>query len=357
MENQQTQDMDLRDASSLICPNCGAPIAYNADEGMFCCEYCLSKFSYQQMQTAKQEMDAAHREDEAYDEQLREYSCPSCGASILADQNTVAQFCAYCGNPVILKGRVSGQLKPRKIIPFAIGKDKAIEILKAYLAKKHFVPNDFRRDSTLEKITGIYHPFWMTDADTDCAIDASATRVSVWVTGNKEYTRTDFYHVWRRADIHFEDIATNALQSADKALVEGVLPFPIEAHRDFDMSYLSGFFAKRNDLSREDVKGEVSKRMREYAQTLLKQSIRGYDTVKVERNAVIVGNSNWDYTLLPIWVLNYRYHHQTYTFAINGYTGKLFGTLPLSRPKLGITFGAVAAVAGTILSLLGAWLL
>lgn len=345
--------VDLKNASSLICPNCGAPITYNPDTGEFGCEYCGSTFSYQQMEAYRRSMEEAKKEDEQYDEQLREYSCPSCGASILADQTTVAQFCAYCGNPVILKGRVTGQLKPQKIIPFAIGKDKAIELLKAYLSKKPYVPNDFKSQSTLDKITGIYHPFWMTDADTDCAIDAEGTKVTVWVAGNKRYTRTDFYNVWRRGDIHFEDIATNALKSADKVLMEGVLPYPIEAHRDFDMSYLSGFFAKRNDLTREDVKAEVSQRMRTYSETLLKNTVRGYDTLKITKNAVIVNKSNWDYTLLPIWVLNYRYHGKIYTFAINGYTGKLFGDLPLSRPKLGITFGSIAVGIAAILSVIG----
>lgn len=348
---------ETSEATSLLCPNCGAPITYDPDKGMFCCEYCRGEFSHQQMEEHRLAMEASKAEDEAFDEQLQEYSCPSCGASILTDQTTVAQFCAYCGNPVILKGRVTGQLKPNKIIPFAIGKDKAIEMLRAHLAKRKFVPNDFKSDSTLDKIAGIYHPFWMTDADTDSVLDAEATRVSVRVSGNKRYTRTDYFHVWRRADIHFEDIATNALESADKTLMEGVLPYPIDAHRDFDMNYLSGFFAKRNDLSREDVKAEVHARMRRYAEQLLSSTIQGYDSVKVERTAVIVGNTNWDYTLLPIWVLNYRYHGKTYTFAINGYTGKMFGDLPISRPKLGITFGVVAAAIGALFSVLGGLLL
>jgi DNA-directed RNA polymerase subunit RPC12/RpoP len=354
---EQSNEFTRRDATSLVCPNCGATLKYVPDEGMFCCEYCAGKFSYQQMEEMRRREADARREDEAFDAQLQEYGCPACGASILTDNNTVAQFCAYCGNPVILKGRVTGQLKPQKIIPFAIGKDKAIEALRAYLAKRPFVPNDFKEQSSLEKITGVYHPFWMTDADTDCALDATGTQVSVWVSGNKRYTRTDYYKIWRRADIHFEDIATNALSNVDKVLIEGVLPYPIEAHRTFDMSYLSGFYAKRNDLSRDDVKAEVNARMRTYSEQLLRDTIRGYDTLKVERNAVIVDKSNWDYTLLPIWLLNYRYHGKIYTFAINGYTGKLFGDLPLSRLKLGLTCGGVALGIATVLSVLGGILL
>jgi len=347
------EHIDLKDASSLICPACGAPITYNPETGSFCCEYCGSNFSYRQMEDFLHAAEEAMPEEEAFDEHLREYACPSCGATILADETTVAQFCAYCGNPVILKGRVTGQRKPQKIIPFAIGKQQAIDKLKALLGKKIFVPNDFKSQSTLDKITGVYHPFWLTDADTDCALEAEGTRVTVWMAGNKRYTRTDFYRIWRRADIHFEDLATNALGSADKALVEGVLPYPIEAHRDFDMSYLSGFFAKRNDLTPEDVEKEVSDKMHTYSEQLLLRTIRGYDSVKVSRKAVVVNDSNWDYTLLPIWLLSYNYRGKNYVFALNGYTGKMFGTLPISRPKLAITFGSIAAGIAAILSVLG----
>lgn len=358
MSDLETNDFVQLDASSVRCLSCGAPLVYAPDKDKFVCDYCASEYTKAQLQQDAQQraLDAAKRlaEDEAYSAHMRSYSCPSCGAEILADETTAAQFCAYCGNPVILKGRVSGQAKPDKIIPFRITKEQAQQAVRDYLAKKKFVPRHFRDASVLEKMMGVYHPFWMTDADTDCALDAEATTTTVWISGNKRYTRTDFYNIYRRGDIHFEDIATNALKDADKVLVEGVLPYPIEAHRDFDMNYMSGFYAKRNDLRREDVKEEVAGRMRNYAGQILTKTISGYATVKTKRQAVIVNHSHWDYTLLPIWLLHYSYRGKVYTFAVNGYTGKLFGDLPLSVPKLlWLAGGVLAGVAGLALLLGG----
>ena len=349
------------DATSMQCPACGAPLTYAPDKDLFVCDYCNSEYTRAQLDQDAEEraLETARRlaESEEYSAHMRTYSCPSCGAEIMADETTAAQFCAYCGNPVILKGRVSGEAKPDKIIPFKITKEQAQQEVHRFLAKKKFVPKPFLSTSILEKMMGVYHPFWMTDADTDCAMDAEATTVTVWISSNKRYTRTKFFNIYRRGDIHFEDIATNALRDTDKVLVEGVLPFPVEAHRDFDMAYMSGFYAKRNDLTREDVRDEVTRRMREYAAALLKQTVVGYDSVKVQRQAVIVNKSNWDYTLLPIWLLHYTYRGKIYTFAVNGYTGKIFGDLPISGFKLAWLFGGIAAGLGAILGLLGGLLL
>lgn len=344
-----------RDAHQLTCPNCGAALVFDADSGRFSCEFCLSNFTRQELSGDR--LSQKQREDEEYSRGLHEYACPSCGAEIVTDLDTVADFCAYCGNPVVLKGEVQGEVRPDLIIPFAFGKEQAQQKLVQYLKHKLYVPKSFFQQANLDKITGIYHPFWETDLDTDCCLQAQGTHTNVWISGNKRYTRTKFYDIWRRGEIHFEDISTNALQSADKQLVEGILPYPIEAHQAFDMRYLSGFYAKKCTIARHQVQEEVRTKMRDYAQTLLRDTIAGYDTVTVKRNAVQVENAHWDYTLLPIWVLCYHYRKKTYTFAVNGVTGKVFGELPVSRVKLGITWGAIAAGVTALLSLLGGLIL
>ena len=53
---------------------------------------------------------------------IRVYACQSCGGEIVADANTGATSCPFCGNRVVMKGQFAGDLKPDYIIPFK--KDK-----------------------------------------------------------------------------------------------------------------------------------------------------------------------------------------------------------------------------------------
>ena len=341
------------------CPNCGAGLAFDAEKQKFACEFCLSEFTEDEARAAnpddvRQAREEAQRE---FDEHMQEYECPSCGAHVVSDDTTAADFCYYCHNPVVLVGRLSGQMRPHRIIPFKYDKTEAEKKFLEFAKRKWFVPRDFFAQSQVEKIQGVYYPFWVTDADTDSTMQASATRLRVWRVGRVEYTETSTFRIHRRGDIHFEDITTSALSEADKRMLEGVLPYPSEALQEFSMPYLSGFLAKKRDIEREALTDEVRKRMNDYATQLLRNTVQGYNTVSVKDTEVNVKQSHWEYSLMPIWVLTYRDRKdRTFTYAMNGYTGKVYGELPVSLAKLGILLASVAVPLTAFLTWIGGML-
>lgn len=341
------------------CPNCGAGLAFDAEKQKFCCEFCLSEFTEQEAKAANpaedlREKEAAERE---YNEHMNEYECANCGARVVADDHTVADICYYCHNPVVAVGRLSGQMRPQRIIPFQYDKEAAEKKFLEFAKRKWFVPRSFFAASQVEKIQGVYYPFWVTDADTVGTMNAHATRTRVWRAGRVEYTETSNFQIHCRGNIHFEDITTSAFSQADKKMLEGILPYPSEALQDFSMPYLSGFLAKKRDVERAALTDEVRGRMQGYAEQLLRGTVKGYQTVAVQETNVNVQKSHWEYALMPIWILTYRDRRdRTYTYAMNGYTGKVYGELPVSFPKLGLLFASIAVPLTAFLSWIGGML-
>lgn len=345
------------------CPNCGAELYFNADKQKMCCEFCESEFEIAELVSsgAAESAEKAKRNAEEFCSQMNEYECPNCGAEIVGDDNTAADICAYCHSPVMLKGRMSGQMRPDKVVPFKYGKEEAIKRFTDFARKKWFAPKEFKSPKQAELISGMYYPFWVTDADTDSYIEADATKVRTWRSGDYEYKETSRYRIYRRGDIHFEDIVTSAYSEADKEMLEGVLPYPSEALTEFDTAYLSGFVAKKRDIEREALSDEVRGRMNDYAQTLLRNTVGGYNTVTVVQKRVNILSSHWEYSLMPIWILTYTPKKQgkkkkVYTYAMNGYTGKLYGEVPISYGKVAAFCGALAAVIAPIVALIGGML-
>lgn len=356
------------------CPNCDAGLIWDADNGRFKCEYCISSFSREELDNtegAKKaenamengEADASSFADseeidsdiesksEEYCAHMVEYNCPSCGAEILCDENTAAHICCYCHNPVVLTGRLVGDLAPSKIIPFKYSKDEAKSRFLEFVKKKKFVPKDFKDPEHIDKITGIYYPFFLTDADTDSQINARGTKVRSWFAGNYKYTETSHFDIMRRGDIHFEDIATSAFSLADKEMLEGILPYPSEALIDFDMSYLSGFMAKKRNLEKSDLESEVAGKINSYSEQLLRGTIGPYTTLSVKKRRASILRNHWDYSLMPIWLLTYKNKKgKTFTYAMNGYTGKIYGQLPISGKK--VTLGSLLTGLGAFLLIL-----
>ena len=339
---------------SLKCPHCGSALTFNPDSQLLECAVCGSKFNEDEIKDKA----ISFKEQETFDEELKDYHCPSCGGEILADETTTTEFCAYCGSPVVLRGRVNGMLKPNLIIPFAINKEKAKQILTNYLKQFMYVPKSFFEEANLDKITGIYYPFWEADIDTNSNLVAEGKKIRTWTSGDRKYTETSYYNIQRTGEIHFEDISVNALKSADKKLIESVLPYPIPDHKPFKMEYLTGFYSKKNDLSYEDVSPEIHSKLNSYANTVLLNTISGYNGgVRVKNSKSDILKHNHDYTLLPVWILDYKYKGKDYTFAVNGVTGKAFGEIPISKTKLWITFASVTAGIVALLSLIGGMVL
>jgi hypothetical protein len=258
---------------------------------------------------------------------------------------------------VVVTERVSGGLRPTKLIPFKFNKDEAKATFLRYAKKKLFAPSDYFHDANAEKIAGIYYPFWVTDADAKAAMAARATRVRTWYAGDYRYTETSRFHVYREGYIHFEDIVTPAITEEDREMLDGILPYPSDSLQPFSMPYLSGFLTKKRDIEREAVREAVRARMVGYSATLLENTIGPYTTVTPAAPRLLVNSIHWDYTLMPIFLMTYRHGKKTYTYAMNGYTGKLYGRLPVSGKKLALLGAIVGALAGVAAALVKYFLL
>lgn len=329
------------------CPNCNAGLIFDAEKQLFHCEFCMSDFTEDDLlETGAAEAEARNRKmDEEFSESVDEYYCPSCGAEVIADKNTAADFCYYCHNPIVLSNKMTGAMRPSKIIPFKLSKDEAKEHFLSFAKSKKFVPKGYFSGEHIEKMSGVYYPFWVTDADTDSAMKAIGKKIRTWRVGDTRYTEVNRYAIYRQGRIHFEDITTSAISTDDKAMLEGVLPYPVDAYKDFSMPYLQGFVAKKRDIDRESLSGEVKQKMNKYAEDVFRRTITGYQDVDTTSMDVAILNAHWEYSLMPIWILNYKKKDKNFVYAMNGATGKVYGELPVSIPKLLLLFGGVFLAA------------
>lgn len=94
------------------------------------------------------------------------WSCPSCGAEILAEKTTGATVCPYCDNPMIMPEQFKDSYRPDYIIPFQKSKKEAVEALKKHYEGKPLLPKIFKEQNHLEEIKAVYVPFWLFDLDT-----------------------------------------------------------------------------------------------------------------------------------------------------------------------------------------------
>ena len=281
------------------------------------------------------------------------YTCKSCGGEIINDENTVATACPFCGNPVVLSGRVSGVLKPEFVIPFKLDKNAAKEKLREYVKSKKFAPKTFQSENRLDEIKGIYVPFWLFDSDVDAVASYTGTKVRRWSDRDYDYTETSFYDISRAGSMRFENIPVDGSTKMADDLMESIEPFNFDGAVNFQTAYLSGFLADKYDVSREESFPRADERLKSSVDAALRSTVQGYATVTTKSSFVNTRNGRSKYALYPVWLLNTSYRGKKYTFAMNGQTGKFIGNVPASNGKFAALFAGLTVGISALVFLAG----
>ncbi|MBL1230487.1 TFIIB-type zinc ribbon-containing protein [Enterococcus sp. BWB1-3] len=372
------------DSFTHKCPNCGGPLLFDPKDQKFHCEYCLNIYTEEEVTAYERAQREAKLEEntnnsandttqpietpdssdsqtqQAESENMELFICNSCGAEIVTDATTAATYCYYCHNPVVLSGRLSGKFLPDKVLPFSIEKEEAVEQFLAWTKKKWFIPKDFFNKQQIEKLTGVYFPYWSVDSEISGEMDAAGTAIRIWRVGDIEFTETKQFAVGRKGKLNFRELLKNALsKNTQQKMMEGVQPFPINQAVDFKSQYLAGFQAEKRDIEYEAIKDQVNKELKGYSESLLKDSAAGYTTLSNVRTSISVDRQKSNYVLLPMWLVTYRNQSggdQVYYYAMNGRTGKVNGVLPISGKRLGLFSLGMFAVL-LILFLIGGYMI
>ena len=350
--------------NSYKCPCCGAPLVFSGNE--LRCDSCDNTFPVETMQQMSEGMAEAGGESKynwenyqprSYEDtseiNLANYNCPSCGAQITGDDTLGSTVCPYCGQSTIVKGQFEGTLRPDYIIPFKVDKKAAMSAFEADFKNAPFLPDEFKSKKKIEEMAGVYVPFWMFDCDCDAYITYNAERVTRWSDSNYNYTKTDYFKLFRAGSVGFANIPVDGSKKADDAYMEAVEPYNYEDAVDFNGAYLSGYLADKYDVSADESIERANERVKNSTIAAFNDTTGMFQMVTPDESRVSFSNGKIRYSLLPVWMLNIKYLDKMYQFAINGQTGKVVGNYPVDEGKkkkffwkvAGICYAAAAVVA------------
>ena len=321
---------------SYKCPNCGGGLQFDPVSQGYKCEYCSSAFLQKELDILY-----ASENEQAEEEHLAMYECPSCGAQITTDETTAATFCYYCHNPVVLIGKMQGEYRPDYVLPFKIGRDQAVRIFSDWIQKKRFVPRNFYSQSQIEKLTGVYYPYLLYSCTVDGNMEADAKQFRKWRMGDIEFTEIKRFLVQRAGKMEVNHVMRNALSKEEGELPEKVLPFNLDEMQDFKAGVLSGFVAESRNLESEAFQREVDDEVKSFAREAMRGSIQGFSNVNPHRTDMNILSPDWKYMLLPVWALTYQENGKTYYFTLNGQSGQVHGELPVDKKRLLMLFFGV----------------
>ena len=151
------------------CPCCGAALQFSPETQKLSCQSCQNEYDIETLRQYEQEERHQGEQDLSWEYQKGAcgaartedgmYICPSCGAKVEADENTVSTTCPYCDNVIVIKATASKELKPDVMIPFQVQGDQARQMLEGFCKGKPLLPKNFKDKSYLKNLKGYYVPY------------------------------------------------------------------------------------------------------------------------------------------------------------------------------------------------------
>ena len=333
-------------ANTKKCPGCGSNMYFDEEIGSLICRSCGNLYDPDTMEmngslgieNPEQEYGIDDTIDYA-DSKNKEIVCNSCGSQVVTDGNTAATICPFCGSPMLVTRRLTRQFRPDALIPFTVTKEEAQKAYYDHITSVPHVPKAFTGKATIDKITGVYVPFWLLSADVKMEIGGWEHIV---IDGSPRYDpiKQEATHqhsmdvpIDGLVEFSLKNVPFDASRKIPNRLMQACEPFDFNELVPYNPSYLIGFLAEKYDEQPKDMYDKIRKRLDNYCHDIA-ESVKFEDVDHFTYNSSYTGitykNYRVIYCLLPIWFLNINYGDLSFKYAVNGQTGEVCGVVPES---------------------------
>ncbi len=381
-EQINTQNERLDDGVNR-CPKCGSTeIQLRASTAMLICMFCRHEWSEAALaeesfeETPISELrgttiggGAADIDAAAAD--MLTLKCGGCGSEVVVNTaSTMSARCHWCRHVLTVNDQVPNGAVPDAVLPFALTHAQAVEAISKFAGKRRmFAHRSFVNEFKPENVVGVYLPYMVIDGNVSADVwGAGEVLIRQYTRGDGEdqetYYDADVYQVQRHVDFTVDDLTLES--SAERAdmnafvntnnVINTILPFDTKNAVKWNASYLTGFTSEKRDQNISAVEPVLEDHLLSIARSEVAESVNGYDRgVRWEQEKLEVHGTRWLSMYLPVWLYSY-YHEErgrgmVHYIAVNGRTGEVMGSVPVSHGRLlaaALSVGAVVEVLAII---------
>lgn len=303
------------------CPLCSNDMRFNTESGTLICDSCGESISITNIS-------------------MPEYGNDKVSTYIksLASTNVNEQTGDF---EVISAIENTENSKPTSIIPFTITKSEAEQAFKKWSHSNHFVPKSFRKLYKTKGLTAYYIPVWHIDLYGSGELHAVGTRTSDSIKNKKRTTQSDYYDISRKNDYHYTNITVSASEELPNDILSELGTFNFQAADVYEDNNYSDYKNEKNDnytyanISRTAAKAcsnIIDNQVKQISHTMTGE-IKGYSSVHTTSHNCEVVPQLAEAVLVPVWMFRDKSTSTSHNFFMNGQTGSIAGTPPVSAYK------------------------
>ena len=336
------------------CENCGGRIFFSPKNKGNVCEKCGSVFSVEFISEFNKKgfENAVPIENDQLVNNLTNFNCASCGASVLVSKGQLKAQCAYCGDSSLVESRKTSLMFIDSLIPFSCDKEDALEAVKTKIKKNIFARKDVFKKIDINNISGTYVNAFVFDMSTFSKYDGVFSYTRTYKTNDgKTKTETVRKHVSGDFSKLYKNLTIEANSNLEQSELNSVEPFNYPSAVKFKEDFLNGYMLEYQDKSFKDCVSTAEQIINNDIKRCL---LRKHNCDRIESLNLTVEypERSYNYCLLPIYFTHIKDEkkNNNYNILMNGQTGKV-GKVPLSGWKIFFfIFGICAIITALILS-------
>jgi hypothetical protein len=344
---------DIAALEKHACAACGAQAEWNPAKQLLVCPFCgtAAPFSVDPASGALVENDLARALRELPEEargwltEKRTVQCQSCKAVSVFDPERVGQNCNFCGSPALVDyTEIKAPIRPQGLLPFKVSEPQVREQIRRWYASKWLAPGKLKSRALVDRVRGVYIPYWTFDAQAVCPWTADAGHyyyTSETYRDNKGHTQTrQVRHVrWEPASGEvrhfFDDEPVPGTHGVSHDLLKQVEPFPTAELVPYDTAFLSGFVVEHYQVVLLQAAEHSQQSMSRQLFDMAGSEVPG-DTYRNLDIRPVFSGQTFKHILVPVWLLSYLYGTKSYQVVVNGHTGRMAGQYPKSAWKIAL---------------------
>jgi hypothetical protein len=313
------------------CPQCAGILRHEPGATQVECQYCGHCFALDETDLLEQQTELVAElrlkrrfQGQSWQEAERIARCHSCGAELIMTRH-LARQCAFCGSTsVLVEDSQRALIRPDGFLPFEVSEQQASSAIQRAVHSKR---RQSRNRPVLERLQGIYLPFWVFDGFVEARRQRLTLEGAVMPSRSREPVRRM---------LMFENLLYCAMDLPSTRLVAGLLPYTLDRLVPYEPHLLADRAAALYRRDVEDVAEEAYEAMLKAATQRTKPStlerLSGWNV----RRWYQVTTVTYQLVLLPVWAAVLRSEGRRSLVLLNGQTARATTGAPLrDRPPGG----------------------